>query len=88
MNKPYNDFEVDQEEYTLEYARCFKKKLRFDIGETVFLKSDLKQETPITISKFEIFDNDYDYVVTWIHPKKKIIMREFFIDKVLNPKNS
>jgi hypothetical protein len=86
MNKLDNDYEVDQTENTLEYARCFKKKLRFDIGETVFLKSDEKQEISLTVSKFEIQDTSYDYVVSYIHPKKKIVMRDFFLDKVLTPK--
>lgn len=86
MNKLDNDYGVDQSENTLEYAKCFKKKLRFDIGETVFLKSDEKKEIALTVSKFEIQDPSYDYVCTYIHPKKKIVMRDFFLDKVLNPK--
>ena len=83
MNKLDKDFEVDQEENTLAFAKCFKKKLRFNIGETVFLKSDKKKEIELMISKFELFDTDYDYVCTYVHPKKKIIMRDFFLDKVL-----
>lgn len=83
MNKLDRDFEVDQDENTLAFAKNFKKNLRFEAGETVFLKSDTKREFTLMIEKFELFDNSYDYVVTYIHPKKKIIMRDFFVDKVL-----
>lgn len=86
MNKLDKDLENEIDENTLAFARHFKKKLRFDIADVVYLKSDLTQTTPLTISLIECFSKDYDYVCIYIHPKKGTIIRDFFVDKVLTTK--
>lgn len=83
MNKLDKKIEEDQDENSLDFARHFKKKLRFDVGETVFLVSDKKREVAMTVSKIEIFYTEYDYVCTYVHPKKRIIVNDCFIDKIL-----
>lgn len=83
MDKLDKEIEEDQDENCLAYALNFKKRLRYDVGETVFLISDTNREVALTISKIEIFDKDFDYVCTYVHPKKRIILRDFFIDKIL-----
>ena len=70
------------EENSLEWAKQFKQKLRWDIGEIVYLRSDLKKKCPMTISKILTLDPDEDYVCTWSTSQKDIIS-EVFRDKVL-----
>jgi len=72
--------EID--ENSLEFARQFKPKLRFDIGSVVYLKSDIKKKCPMVISNFSIFDDDSDYMCEWATSQKDINCRSF-LDKVL-----
>jgi len=72
--------EID--ENSLEYARKFKPKLRFDIGAVVYLNSDLKKKCPLVICKIFPTDDDYDYLCEWSTSQKEI-NRDFFFDKVL-----
>jgi hypothetical protein len=73
----------EPDENSLSYAQSFKKhSLRFDIGEVVYLKSDLKRKCPMTICLFEINETKWDYQVEWMNSQNK---REYasFLDKVL-----
>lgn len=74
------DNQVEQE--NLEFARFFKKYLRFEIGDIVFLKSDSKRKCPMSVSGFFIHDADHDYVCSWATSQKDI-KRAFFKDKEL-----
>lgn len=82
-NKLDSDIVEDEFEHTLKYARCFKKKLRWEIGQIVYLRSDKNKECGLTIHHYNLFDSEYDYVVSYIHPKKKIPVREFYLDQLL-----
>ena len=75
-----SDKEID--ENSLEYAKKFKKYLQFDLGETVFIKSDKKKKVPMTITKILFLDDSDDYVVTWLS-SQKTIERDFLSDKTL-----
>lgn len=72
--------EID--ENSLEWARKFKKKLRFDIGDIVYLKSDLKQKCPMCITQFEIDETRWDYYCEWLNSQNKKDGSSF-LDKVL-----
>ncbi len=72
----------EADENSLEYAQQFKRKLRFDLGDTVYLKSDIKKKCPMTIAKILIFDDDDDYVLTWA-TSQKTIERQSFPDQIL-----
>lgn len=82
MNANKNKLDEDFDENSLEYARNFKPKLRFDIGEIVYLNSDLKRKNPLTIAGFLIFDDCDDYVVSF-STSQRTIERAFFKDKCL-----
>ncbi|MGD9928885.1 MAG: hypothetical protein AB7U05_02600 [Mangrovibacterium sp.] len=72
----------DDQENSLEFAKQFKRKLRFDLGDTVFIKSDTKKKCPMTVAKILIFDEDDDYLLTWA-TSQKTIERQSFPDQVL-----
>lgn len=74
--------EID--ENSLDWARKFKKKLRFDIGDIVYLKSDESKRSPMTITGFELFEQEYDYFCSWVKSNKSIGSGDF-IDKTLMP---
>lgn len=63
-------------------ARLYKAWLRFEIGTTVYLKSDLKKKTPMTVALIIYDDEDIDYRCTWMNSQK---MKEVscFHDQVL-----
>jgi len=48
--------------------QAFKPWLKFSIGDTVYLKSDIKKTTPLTVFAY-IFDDGIDYKVVWINRK-------------------
>ncbi len=77
-----NKLENEVDENSLEYARHFKPKLRFDVGDTVYLKSDLKKQCPMTIKRILVFDDDNDYVICWATSQKNI-ETGVFTDKVM-----
>jgi hypothetical protein len=54
------------DENSLEFAKFHKKHLRFDIGDVVWLKSDLKKRCPMCITHIEIFERYYDYNCEWL----------------------
>lgn len=68
-------------------ALLFKKGLRFDIGDVVFLKSDLKQKTPMVIHGFlSLSLSDMgDYVCACQNSRKELV-KQFFWDKQLTQK--
>lgn len=72
--------EIDEE--SLEYARQFKKKLRFEPGQIVYLKSDLQFKCPMVIIRFIIHDDWGDYVCQW-STSQRAIETNFFWDKAL-----
>jgi len=74
--------EID--ENCLAYARCFKKKLRFEVGDTVYLKSDKEKKYPMTIYSFDLFSGSQDYYCMWIS-KKHQQETMGYLDKILDP---
>jgi|GEM_PF-1554830 len=69
--------EEENSEETLESAKYHKKWLRFDIGEIVYLKSDINRICPMTISDFLILDEYWDYVCTWTTKKNTCETRSY-----------
>ncbi|MCL4483234.1 MAG: hypothetical protein M1445_11630 [Bacteroidetes bacterium] len=72
--------EIDED--SLEWARKFKKKLRFQIGAVVYLKSDESKKCPMTVTGFELFEQEYDYFCSWVKANKGIESSSF-LDKTL-----
>jgi hypothetical protein len=72
----------DTDEMSLDYARDFKKHLRFEIGQLVYLKADLKRKCPMVVNAFLITSDDYDYACTWMTSQKERVT-DVFIDKIL-----
>ena len=51
-------------------AQIYKPHLRFPVGTTVFLKSDLKRKSPLTIT-FLLYDSDqFDYRTSHFNSQK------------------
>lgn len=67
---------------SLKCAKGIKKHLRFDVGQIVYMKSDLKKKCPMTVAKILIFDEDNDYSCEWTTSQKNIETRSF-VDKML-----
>jgi hypothetical protein len=77
-----NKLDDDTNENSLAYAKNFKKYLRFDVGDIVYLKSDIKKRCPMQVKKILILDDDDDYTCIWATAQKNI-ERGFFTDKLL-----
>jgi hypothetical protein len=53
--------------------RVYKPHLRFKIGDLVFLKSDLKKLTAMTITNYDSeCDENFDYVLKYFTSQKMI----------------
>lgn len=63
-------------------AKALKPYLRFDIGDVVFLKSDLEKACPMVIVGVIAMDDDVDYAVTWTN-SQRTQERAMFPDKAL-----
>ena len=59
-------------ENSLLWARKFKKYLRFDVGNVVYLASDLKKTCPMTIEKIFPESEDEDYRAIYQKSAKNI----------------
>ena len=73
--------EID--ENCLAYARFFKKTLRFDVGQIVYLKSDRQRKNPMVIYGYDLFNSTQDYWCMWISKKHQETMG--YLDKILDP---
>lgn len=82
MSDKEKNTDEDIDENSLEYAKHFKKRLRFDLGETVYLKSDKGKKCPMSIEKILVFDDESDYRVGWM-TSQKTHEGYFFLDKLL-----
>jgi len=51
--------------------RIFKPELRFNIGDVVYLKSDVKRKTPMTIVNYDP-DDVCDYVLKYLTSQKML----------------
>jgi hypothetical protein len=80
--KKHIPFDEDGDENSLEFARDYKSYLRFDLGDTVYLKSDLKKKCPMTVVAIFWDYPDADYRVNWMTSQKTVESATFF-DKVL-----
>ena len=74
---------MEIDENSLLWAQKFKKyPLRFDIGNIVYLKSDIKKKCPMTVIGFWIIDDDGDYICRWMTSQREL-KQDTFIDKIL-----
>lgn len=56
-----------------EEIRAFKPKLRFVIGDIVFLKNDKEKKIPMMIAGYTYFnDNNSDYFLQWLNSQKTV----------------
>lgn len=53
-----------------EEIRLFKPKLRFKIGDCVYLKADKKQNTLMTVTAYADAEDSSDYVLKWLNSQK------------------
>ncbi len=44
-------------------AKAIKPYMRFIIGDVVYLKSDMKRKTPMTITRYVLFEDETDYTL-------------------------
>lgn len=77
-----NKLDDELNENSLAYAKNFKKYLRFDAGDIVYLKTDTKRRCPMQVKKILILDDDDDYTCIWSTAQKNI-ERGFFTDMLL-----
>lgn len=78
---------VEIDENSLEWMKKFKKYLRFDVGQLVYLKTDLKKKCPMVVVRilnFNLIEDDYQ--CQWITTQKEL-KTETFIDKTLTDGN-
>jgi len=68
----------------LSYAKCFKKNLRFEVGQLVYLRSDNLRKNPMVIYGYDLFNNTQDYWCMWIS-KKHQQETMGYLDKILDP---
>ncbi|MEI6141861.1 MAG: hypothetical protein WCP85_21495 [Mariniphaga sp.] len=73
----FKEKEEEIDENSLEWAKKFKKYLRFDVGDVVYLKSDLKRKCPMVVSTIAIFDDYHDYYCDWTTSQLNVESRSF-----------
>ena len=55
-------------EYTKLEKQTFKPFLKYDIGQVVYLNSDIGRKTPLLIVNFELDEDECnDYVCQWMN---------------------
>lgn len=77
-----NKLDGEINENTLKWARGFKPFLRFDYGDVVYLKSDIKKKWPMTIWAIIWDQDDPDYIATWLN-SQGTKEQSGFLDKML-----
>ena len=59
-----------------------RKQYKYITGDVVYLKSDLENKIPMTITKvFKLYEDD-DYVCEWLNAQKTL-QRSFFPEETL-----
>jgi len=70
-------------ENSLKWMKNFKKYLRFDVGQLVYLKSDIKKKCPMVVVRILNIDSmEDDYQCQWYTTQKEL-KTDTFIDKTL-----
>jgi hypothetical protein len=64
--------------------KALKPRLRFRIGDTVFLKGDTRQKCPLTVTSYIFYEAERDYVVQWANNQNGM-EKDFLPDKALCP---
>jgi len=64
--------------------RYFKADLRFNIGSVVYLKSDIKRKTPLTITNYDDPSGVSDYILKYL-TSQKVMETIFLADSALMP---
>jgi len=74
---------METDENSLLWFQKFKKyPLRFDVGNVVYLKSDINKKCPMTVIGFWTYDDDGDYICRWMTSQREL-KQDTFIDKIL-----
>lgn len=63
-------------------AKAIKPYIRFIIGDVVYLKSDIKRKTPMTITRYVLFEDETDYNLRWT-TSQSTIDSDTFADETL-----
>ena len=63
-------------------AKAIKPYLRFIIGDVVYLKSDMKRKTPMTVTRYVLFEDESDYNLRWT-TSQSTIDSDIFADEAL-----
>ena len=61
---------MSNENTDLNEAKFYKPWLSFKIGTTVYLKSDVKRQTPMTIALILYDADEVDYRCYWLNSQK------------------
>ena len=61
---------MEFEKTQLVLAKQYKPWLRFGVGSVVFLLSDTKRRTPMTVVLLIYDDDEVDYRCTWLTTQK------------------
>jgi hypothetical protein len=64
--------------------RIWKPDLRFKIGDIVYLRSDIKRKTPMTITNYDDPGDVSDYVLKYL-TSQKVMETIFLADSALMP---
>lgn len=67
-----------------EFDQDSLKVLRFGVGSVVYLKSDIKQKCPMTVTQVITNDSYFDYSLRWLN-SQKTLERDCFLDEALTP---
>ncbi len=62
--------------------RIWKPNLRFNIGDVVYMKSDINRKTPMTITNYDDPDDVSDYVLRYL-TSQKIMETVYLADSAL-----
>lgn len=71
----------------LEWIRKSKPYLRFDIGDVVYLNSDLERKNPMTIIGLLDITFPEDYSVAWMPANGEELQKDILPDVILTGKN-
>ncbi len=67
--------------------KTYKPFLKFQIGDVVFIKSDIDKKYPMLIKDYDLDDNNCsDYFVTWMNSQGKA-EHESYPEECLIPKS-
>jgi hypothetical protein len=66
-----------------DFLKSLKPLLKLKVGDVVFLASDLKYKTPMTVGAVFYDYEDADIRCEWLNSQKKVEKELFFADQVI-----